>query len=233
MMYWNTNPFNRLHFTDLATERDLRIAIVEAGRLCYEQGLMPANNGNISVRMGEDRILITPSTLCKGRMEPDDLLVIDLEGNPIKSDPRKKRRASSETPMHLEAYRQRSDIRAVVHAHPAHATALTVAGIPFPEDVLPELLEGLGPVPTTGFATPSTAENAYAIRGLIGSHDAILIRNHGAITVGKDLDEALIHLERVEHVAKVIVMAQGLGQIQHLPPEIVEKLHELHKMMKS
>lgn len=232
MMNWGINPSNKLNFTDIATERDLRIAIIEAGRLCYEQGLMPANNGNISVRMGEDRIIITPSTLCKGRMEPDDLLVIDLQGNVLKADPRKKRRISSETPMHLEAYRHRSDIRAVLHAHPAHATALTVAGIPFPDDVLPELLEGLGPVPTTGFATPSTEENAYAIREFISEYDAILIRNHGAITVGKDIENALINLERVEHVAKVIVMARGLGKIQHLPPEIVEKLHELRKTMK-
>jgi L-fuculose-phosphate aldolase len=222
-----------LRFSEIATERDLRQAIVEAGRLCYAQGLMPANNGNISVRMGEDRIVITPSTLCKGRLELDDLLVVDLDGKVLKADPRKKRRASSETPMHLEAYRQRPDIRAVIHAHPAHATALTVAGIPFPVDVLPELLEGLGPVPTTAFATPSTDENAYAIREYISGHDAILIRNHGAITVGRDLEQALINVERVEHVARVIVLAHGLGNIQHLPPEMVEKLHELRKTMKS
>jgi L-fuculose-phosphate aldolase len=224
---------NLLRFTEIATERDLRQAIVEAGRLCYQQGLMPANNGNISVRMGEDRLVITPSMLCKGRLELDDLLVIDLEGQVLKADARKKRRISSETPMHLEAYRQRPDIRAVLHAHPAHATALTVAGIPFPEDVLPELLEGLGPVPTTSFATPSSDENAAAIREHIVGHDAVLIRNHGAITVGRDLEEALIHLERVEHVAKVIVMAQGLGKIERLPPEMIEKLHQLRKMMKA
>ncbi|MFO7583340.1 MAG: class II aldolase/adducin family protein [Anaerolineales bacterium] len=224
---------NLLHFTEIATERDLRLAIVEAGRLCYAQGVMPANNGNISARMGEDRIVITPSTLCKGRLELDDLLVIDLDGNLLRADPRKNRRTSSETPMHLEAYRQRPDIRAVIHAHPAHATALTVAGIPFPEDVLPELLEGLGPVPTTGFATPSTDENAVAIRDHIVGHDAVLIRNHGALTVGRDLEEALINLERIEHVARVLVMAFGLGEINRLPPEMLQKLHDLRRKMKA
>lgn len=224
---------NLLRFSDLATERDLRQAIVEAGQLCYSLGLMPSNNGNISARMGEDRIVITPSTLCKGRLELDDLLVIDLDGNVLKADARKKRRVSSETPMHLEAYRQRPDIRAVIHAHPAHATALTVAGIPFPEDVLSELLEGLGPVPTTEFATPSSDENAVAIRKHIVEHDAVLIRNHGAITVGRDLEEALVHLERVEHVAKVVVMAHGLGKINRLPPEMLGKLHALHQKIKS
>lgn len=225
--------FNHLRFSELATERDLRLAILEVGRLCYSQGLMPANNGNISARMGEDRIVITPSTLCKGRMELDDLLVIDLDGRVLKADSRKRRRISSETPMHLEAYRQRSDIRAVIHAHPAHATALTVAGIPFPDDVLPELLEGLGPVPTTDFATPSSDENAFAIRGHIAAHDAVLIRNHGAITVGRDLEEALVNLERVEHVARVITLALGLGDIQRLPPGMIEKLYDLRRKMKS
>ncbi|MDX9991737.1 MAG: class II aldolase/adducin family protein [Anaerolineales bacterium] len=224
---------NLLRFGEIATERDLRQAIVEAGRLAYVQGLMPANNGNISARMGEDRMVITPSTLCKGRLEWDDLLIVDLEGKVLKADPRKKRRVSSETPMHLEAYRQRPDIRAIIHAHPPHATALTVAGIPLPVDVLPELLEGLGPVPTTAFATPSTDENAQAIREHIRRHDAILIRNHGVITVGQDLDEALINLERVEHVARVIVLAHGLGHIEHLPSEMVEKLHALRRLMKS
>jgi len=224
---------NSLRFTELATERDLRLAIVEAGRLCHAQGLMPANNGNISTRMGEDRVVITPSSLCKGRMDLDDLLVIDLDGNVLKTDLRKKRRISSETPMHLEVYRQRPDIRAVIHAHPAHATALTVAGIPLPVDVLPELLEGLGPVPTTGFATPSTDENAAAIRDHISDHDAVLIRNHGAIAVGRDLEEALINLERLEHVARVYVMARGLGDVQHLPPEMLRRLNDLHRKMKS
>jgi L-fuculose-phosphate aldolase len=224
---------NLLHFTEIATERDLRLAIVETGRLCYSQGLMPANNGNISARMGEDRIVITPSTLCKGRLDLDDLLVIDLDGNILKADPRKKRRASSETPMHLEVYRQRPNVRAAIHAHPAHATALTVAGIPLAEDVLPELLEGLGPVPTTGFATPSTDENATAIREHILEHDAVLIRSHGVLTIGRDLEEALINLERVEHVARVLMMSFGLGEINRLPPEMLQKLHELRRKMKS
>lgn len=225
--------FRHIHFTPLATERDLRLAIVETGRLCYAQGLMPANNGNISVRMGEDRLLITPSTLCKGRLEPEDLLVIDLNGQVLKADPRRKRRISSETPMHLEVYRQRPDARAVIHAHPPYATALTVAEIPLPTDVLPELLEGLGPVPVTGFATPSSEENAQAIRSLIGANNAVLIRNHGILTVGRDLDECLIHLERVEHVAKVVSLAQTLGHVSRLPAEVLSKLDDLRRKMQG
>ncbi len=222
---------NRLHFSSFATERDLRQAILEAGRLCYASGLLLSNNGNISARLGDDKVVITPSGLCKGRMEIDDLLVIDLDGNILKSDTKRKRKVSSETPMHLEAYRQRPEMRAVIHAHPAHATALTVAGIPFPTDILPEVLEGLGPVPTTRFALPSSDDNALAIRDLIKEHNIVLIRNHGAIAVGHDLDEALNHMERVESVAKTVVMAQLLGKINRLPEEMMEPLHELRRKM--
>jgi len=222
---------NRLHFSQFATERDLRQAILETGRLCYASGLLLSNNGNISARLGDDRVVITPSGLCKGRMEIDDLLVIDLAGNLIKADHKRRRKVSSETPMHLEAYRQRPDVRAVIHAHPTHAIALTVADIPFPTDILPEVLEGLGPVPTTRFALPSSDDNADAIRELIKAHNAVLIRNHGAITVGQDLDEALNHLERVESVAKAIVLASAIGKVNRLPAEMLEPLNELRKKM--
>lgn len=130
--------------------------------------------------------------------------------------------------MHLEAYRQRADIRAVIHAHPAHATALTVAGIPFPVDILPEVLECLGPIPTTRFALPSSEDNARAIRDLIKDHRGILIRNHGAITFGADLDEALNHMERIESVSKTVVTAHLLGKVNRLPDEMLPALRELY-----
>jgi L-fuculose-phosphate aldolase len=224
---------DHLHLSSFATERDLRLAIIEAGRICYFNGLMPSNNGNISMRLGNERVVITPSGLCKGRMEPDDLLVIDLDGNLVKADARRKRKVSSETPMHLEAYRQRANIRAVIHAHPSNAVALTVAGIPFPVDVLPEVLEGLGPVPTTRFALPSSEDNARAISGFIKEHNAILIRNHGAITFGADLDEALNHMERLESVAKTVVTAHLLGKVNRLPDEMMPALRELYNKMRS
>jgi L-fuculose-phosphate aldolase len=153
---------NHLHLSSFATERDLRLSIVEAGRLCYASGLMLSNNGNISMRLGSDKVVITPSGLCKGRLEPEDLVIVDLEGKLVKADPKRKRKVSSETPMHLEVYRQRAEVRGVIHAHPSHAVALTVAGIAFPVDILPEVLEGLGPVPTTRFALPSSDDNAKA-----------------------------------------------------------------------
>lgn len=224
---------NHLHLTSFSTERDLRLAIIETGRICYASGLMLSNNGNISARLGSERVVITPSGLCKGRMEPEDLLIVDMEGNITKADAKLKHKVSSETPMHLEVYRQRPDVRAVIHAHPSNATALTVAGIPFPVDILPEVLEGLGPVPTTRFALPSSDDNARAIRELVKGHNAVLIHNHGAITFGADLEEALNHLERLESVAKTVVTAYLLGKVNRLPDEMIPALRELYFKMRS
>jgi L-fuculose-phosphate aldolase len=224
---------NHLHLSSFATERDLRLAIIEAGRICYGSGLMHANTGNISVRLGNDRVVITPSKVCKGRMDPEDLLIIDMDGAIIKSDSVRKRKFSSEAPMHLEIYRQRANVRAVIHAHPVNATALTVAGIPFPDDALPEVLEELGPVPTTRFALPDSQDAAAAIREHITHNNAILIRNHGAITFGSDLEQALNHLERIESVAKIVVTAQLLGGVSRMPPEIMSVLREMYQQKRS
>lgn len=217
---------NHLHLSSFATERDLRLAIIEAGRICYSSGLMHANIGNISMRFGSERVVITPSKLCKGRMEAEDLLIIDLDGVIIKADSIRNRKYSSEAPLHLEVYRQRPDIRAVIHAHPSNATALTVAGIPFPIDILPEVLEELGPVPTTRFTLPNSFDDADAIREYVKDHNAILIRNHGAVTFGVDLEDALNHLEQIENVAKTVITAQILGKINPLPGEIMSRLRE-------
>jgi L-fuculose-phosphate aldolase len=220
---------NHLHLSSFATERDLRLAIIDAGRICYSNGLMHGNNGNISVRLGNDRIVITPSRLCKGRMDPEDLLIIDLDGAIIKSDSVRKRKFSSEAPMHLEIYRQRADVRAVIHAHPIHVTALTVAGIPFPDDVLPEVLEELGQVPTTRFTLPNSLAAAEAIQEYIKNHNVVLLRNHGAITYAHDLEQALDYMELLESVAKTFVTAQMLGGVNRLPADIMSVLREPHK----
>lgn len=211
-----------LQFTSSVSESDLRLAIIECGRICYSQRLMTSNDGNISVRLKDDQILITASGLSKARLQQDDLLLLDLNGSVLTSG--KGLIPSSETPMHLEVYRQRPDVRAVLHAHPVFATALTVAGFDFPSDVLPEVLLTLGEVPTTAYATPSSHEDAEAVRELIKTHDAILLRQHGSLTVGKDLDAALIHLERIEHVAEVFWRAHTLGSVQHITPEARRRL---------
>jgi L-fuculose-phosphate aldolase len=211
-----------LRFSAHASESELRDALVECGRICYERRLMTSNDGNLSVQLDDTHVLITAAGISKGRMTPRDLLLIDLSGTVMR--PSSPLRPSSETPMHLEVYRNRPDARAVIHAHPVFATALTVAGLPFPDDVLPETLLGLGRVPVTAYSSPSTAEDAEAVRPLIRDHAAILLRQHGTLTVGIDLEEALLHLERVEHVAEVFWRARALGNVNRLSPEAQKRL---------
>lgn len=200
-------------------------AIIACGQIAYNRRLLTANDGNISVRLA-DGILITASGTCKGRLTPEDLLLLDLDGRVRHAA---GRRPSSETPMHLEVYRQRPDVFAVLHAHPVFATTLTVAGQEFPTDVLPEVLLTLGEVPVSAYATPASHEDAEVIRTLIPQHNAILLRQHGSLTVGRDLDEALTHLERIEHVAEVYWRAQMLGQVQHIPPEALARLRQIRR----
>ena len=216
-----------LNFLPSATESDLRSAIIECGRICYERHLMTSNDGNISVRMSDGHVLITPSGISKGRLAHDDMLVVDLNGNIISSRP--DRKPSSETPMHLEVYRQREDAHAVVHAHPIFATTLTVADLEFPIDVLPEVLLTMGEVPITKYATPSSHEDAEVIRPFVKNHNAMLLRQHGSLTFGKNLDEALIHLERIEHVSEIYWRAKMMGTVKRVPPEAQAQLISLRE----
>jgi L-fuculose-phosphate aldolase len=216
-----------LNFSPLTGETDLRLAIVECGRISYERHLMTSNDGNISVRMDDGNILITPSGLSKGRLSTDDLLVLDLEGNVISA--KEGCRPSSETPMHLEVYQQRQDVRAVIHAHPIFATTLTVSGLEFPMDVLPEVLLTLGDVPVTAYATPSSHEDALVIRPFVKEHNALLLCQHGSLTYGKNLDEALIHLERIEHVSEIFWRANMLGDVKRVHPDAQAQLVTLRE----
>ncbi len=192
-----------------------RTEIIEIGRIAYQRGLLTANDGNISIRLPDGNILITPSGLCKGRLTPQDLLILSPEGEVLHAAAGIK--PTSEQPMHLEVYRQRPDVQAVLHAHPPYAVALTVAGFDLRDDFLPETRMTLGSIPTTDFALPSSPQNAAAIRTLIADHDAIMLRQHGSLTVGRTLEEAFINLERLEHTARVQYLAQTLGHITPLP----------------
>lgn len=227
------NNRRNLRFSPIDSEKELRDAVIETGRLAYQAGLMVSNDGNISALLPDGNVLITPSGVCKGRIIPEDLLVIDLNGNIIKpaSDPRLK--PTSEQPMHLEVYRQRKDVRAVIHTHLIYANALAITVGKIRMDVIPEAAIAFRKVPITDFAMPSTSQNADAIRELIVKHDVMLIRNHGSLTVGKTLDEALNNLERLEHVSKTLVLAQLLGDIHTLPPEILDAIAKITEQAKA
>jgi L-fuculose-phosphate aldolase len=203
----------------------LRREIIRVVRIVAEQGLACSSDGNLSVQLGEDRFLITPSGLHKMSMDVEDLIVVDGEGRVVEG--RTGLSPTSEVLMHLEAYRERPDIHAVLHAHPPCATALTISGIPFPLDLIPEALIGLGSVPIAPYATPGTEELAHSIRGLFKDTNSILLSHHGSLTVGRTLEEALIALERMEHTAHTYFLAKAAGGIQPLPADEIARLREI------
>ena len=208
------------------SEQSLREEIVQVGKLLYDRGLIVATDGNISARLDDERILITPSGLCKGLMNPDQMIIIDLEGHKVEPDTLANRdlRPTSETAMHLEVYQQRADVQAVVHAHPPHAIALSIVGITLADCMLPEAIVFLGLTPTTPYSTPSSEENAQAIRKVIQGHDALVLQRHGSLTVGNSPLNAFYRTETLEQIARITYMLHQLGGGQPLPPHQVEKL---------
>jgi L-fuculose-phosphate aldolase len=207
----------------MSGESTLRAEIVEVGRRMYARGYTASNDGNISVRLGADRLLMTPKSVCKGFMTPDMMCITDLDGRKLQGD----RDPSSEMLMHLEVYRQRPDAQAVVHAHPPTATGFAVAGIPLDRAVLAEVLTTLGSIPIAEYATPSTRELPEAVRKYIKAHDGMLLANHGALTVGADLFGAYYKMETIEHFAKISLVARMLGRENLLSREEVMRLQEL------
>ena len=207
-------------------ETALREQIVRVGKLMYDHGLIVGVDGNISARLSELRILVTPSGLCKGLMTAEQVIIVDLEGKKVGSetDANRNLHPTSETRMHLEVYRQRPDVGGVVHAHPCTAIALSIADIPLADRMIPEAIVNLGLVPTTEYATPASAENVYAIRDLIAGHDGIILRRHGTLTVGKDPWQAFVRTEFLEQVARITMMLRQLGAGEPIPAEEVRKL---------
>ncbi len=207
----------------MSIESSLRADIVEVGRRLYARGYTASNDGNISVRLGADRLLMTPKSVCKGFMSPDIMCITDLQGRKLEGD----RDPSSEMLMHLEVYRHRPDVQAVVHAHPPTATGFAVAGIPLDKAVLAEVVTTLGSIPIAEYATPSTQELPDAVRKYIKAHDGMLLANHGALTVGSDLFSAYYKMETIEHFAKISLVARMLGRENLIAREELLRLQEL------
>ena len=200
-------------------EREARKLIVEVGKLLYERSYVVSSDGNISIRLDENRILATPTMTCKGRMTEDCLAVTDLDGKAL-SD----KKASSELAMHLLIYKMRPDINAVCHAHPPHGTAFAVAGLAIDAPILSEVILTLGCVPLTDYGTPSTNELTESMKPFVAHHNALLMANHGAVAYGADLWQAFDRLETLEHTAKIAILSRALGGANDLPRDAIEKL---------
>ena len=207
----------------MASEAQLRSEIVEVGRRMYARGYTASNDGNISTRLDGGRLLMTPKNVCKGFMDPAMMCITDLDGRKLAGE----RDPSSEMQMHLEVYRQRPDVNAVVHAHPPVATAFAVAGIPLDRAVLAEVVTTLGSVPIAEYATPSTRELPDAVSKYVKAHDGMLLANHGALTLGVDLLSAYYKMETIEHFANISFVARMLGGERLLSRDEVLRLQGL------
>jgi len=187
--------------------------ICEIGRRMYEREFVAANDGNISVRISDKEILTTPTGVSKGYMTPDMIVTVDMEGRVVEGS----RKPSSELKMHLKVYRERAEVRAVVHAHPITATAFSVCGLGLDKAFMPELVVTLGLVPLATYATPSTDEVPDSISDYLADYNAVLLAHHGALTWGRDLTEAYYRMESVEFSAKIVMAARQIGDPNLIP----------------
>ncbi|MBI4925512.1 MAG: class II aldolase/adducin family protein [Bdellovibrio sp.] len=207
--------------------REIKKELVEICHIMHQKGFISATDGNLSVKISSNRILITASGINKGFMKESDIITIDTDGKPIGTS----LKPSSEMRMHLIAYKLREDVKAVIHAHPTACTACSVAEVSLAKCILPEVVMTLGMIPTAGYATPGTGEIADIIGNLIKNYDAMILDRHGTLTLGKDLVTAYNHLEKMEYVANVTLFARQLGTEKFLEEKEVNRLITMGKKL--
>ncbi len=205
---------------DYETQRRL---MCELGRRMWDRGWVAANDGNLSRRLGEGLFLVTPAGVSKGALTTDMLIVVDGEGRPAPGSP-SSFRPSSETPLHLECYRRRPGVGGVCHAHPPAATAFACAHMGLTEPLLGETVMTLGHVPCAPYGRTGTAALPQAAGPLLEGHDAVLLANHGALTLGADLEEAYWRMETLEHTAQIHLNVRILGGGIPLTPDQTAEL---------
>ncbi len=208
----------------MTSEERTRIELVETGRRLYERGFISGTDGNLSVKLGGDMMLTTPSGAHKGTMRPEQIVKCDLSGRSLEEG----RKPSSEIRMHVLVYEARPDVAAAVHAHPVHAVALSLVGVSLAECLLPEPALALGPIPTAPYATPTTEDVPESIRELLANRfNALVLARHGTLTLGRTLEEAYVRLETLEHSARITAVARTMGATSPLPAAEVERIERI------
>lgn len=207
----------------MKSEWDHRRDIVEVCKRIHAKGWISSTDGNVSIKLGGNRYLVTPTGIHKGFMDERDLIVVDGSGRLVTGS----RQPTSEITLHLTCYQARPDVRSVVHAHPTMSVAFSLAGIKLAKCLLPEVVFTLGSIPTAEYAPPTTAQVAESITRYIMDYDAIILERHGSLTVGGDVFCAYNTLERMEHVAEITYHARQLGNIKPLSQEQIDQLQKL------
>lgn len=209
-------------------EKEFRIEICEIGKKLCVSGFTPANDGNISIRISENEVLITPAGVSKGSLVPDMICKVNMKGDDILPNGYVK---SSETPTHLRVYRDRPDVKAVIHTHPPYATAFAVAKIPLDKPILPDVIFHIGDVPIVEYGMPSTEELANVVSKYDKKYDALLLENHGVLCFGENLINALHNTERLEYYAKIIFLSSKLSSNIELHENEVKKIVEMKESL--
>ena len=211
----------------MVNEYEIKKQICEIGKRIYNKGMVASNDGNISVKISENEFLCTPTGVSKGFMTPEYICKVDKDGKVLQANPGFK--PSSEIKMHMRVYRERPDVKSVVHAHPLYATSFAIAGIPLTTPIMPEAVIALGCVPIAEYGTPSTEEIPDAISKYLQHYDAVLLANHGALSFSDSLLAAYHKMESVEFYAQLMYQAKVLGGPKELTPAQVERLYEIRR----
>ena len=204
----------------MLSERQHRREMALFGQMLHRGGYVAATDGNLSVRLGDERILVTPTCMSKGMLRASDMVIVNLEGRRLAG----KRNVSSEIAMHLLIYQLRPDIGGIVHAHPPTATGFAAAGLALNQPLVCEVVIGLGSIPLAKYGTPGTPELSDALAPLVPNYDAILMANHGVVSYSDTLHHAYMKMETVEHFARIALVTHLLGRQQPLGQEDVAKL---------
>ncbi len=208
-------------------EIKVRQSICDVGQKLYDKGFVAANDGNISVKVSDNEIIVTPTGVSKGGMKPNDLIKMTLDGKVIGSNGR----PSSEVKMHIEVYKSNPGVNAVVHAHPPISTAYAVARLPMERPILSEAVVNLGVVPVADFALPGTQDVPNSIKPYVNEYNAVLLANHGLLTWGDDLTQAFFRMETTEHYGKILLYVNQVGQPQELGCSEIESLLDIRKQI--
>ena len=211
----------------MSSEYEIKKQICDIGKRIYDRGMVASNDGNISVKLSDDEFLCTPTGVSKGFMTPEYICKVNAKGEVLQAYSGFK--PSSEIKMHMRVYKERPDVKSVVHAHPMYGTAFAIAGIPLTQPIMPEAVIALGCVPIAAYGTPSTEEIPDAVSKYLPYYDAVLLENHGALTYSDSLLSAYHKMESLEFYAKLLYLPKQLGGPKELSDEQVERLYEIRR----
>jgi L-fuculose-phosphate aldolase len=207
----------------MINEFKIKQDICEIGHKLYGKGFVVANDGNISFRVSENAVLCTPTLVSKGALKPDDICLVDMSGKQLAG----KKKRTSEVMLHLEIYKANPKVNAVVHSHPPHATAFSVAGEAIPTCVLPEVEVFLGPIPTAVYETPGAQSFARTILPFVDSAKIVVLKNHGTVSWGETLQQAYWWTEILDAYCRILLIAKQVGRVERISPAKVEELLDL------